>query len=125
MQGCMLMDKIIAKGLCYYGCHGVLPEEKTTPQPFEIDLELWLNLHPAALHDDIDRTVDYSQLYSHVGRIVEENCFNLIETLAETIAAQILTHYPVEAVDITVYKPKAPVEGDFKYFAVKMIRFRQ
>ncbi len=125
MQWYMPMDKIIAKGLCYSGCHGVLPEEKTTPQPFVIDLELWLDLQPAALHDDIDRTVSYDQIYTEVGKIVEKNSFNLIETLAETIARQILANYPVEAVDIKVYKPKAPVEGDFKYFAVKMIRFRQ
>lgn len=125
MRWYMLMDKLIAKGLSYSGCHGVLLEEKTTPQPFVIDLELWLDLHGAALYDDINRTVNYDHLHRDVGKIVEENCFNLIETLAETIAGQILANYPVKAVEITVYKPKAPVQGDFKYFAVKMIRFRQ
>lgn len=119
------MDKIIAKGLSYSGCHGILPREKTTPQPFVIDLELWVDLHEAALHDDISRTVDYDQIYTEVGEIVEKSSFNLIETLGETIANKILDNYPVAAVDITVYKPKAPVSGEFEYFAVKLIRFRQ
>lgn len=119
------MDKIIAKGLSFFGCHGIMPDEKTKPQPFIIDLELWLDLQTAALNDDINMTVNYDHLFHEVGRIVKENSFNLIETLAETIAGQILENYPVEAVEITVYKPKAPVSGNFKYFAVKMIRFRQ
>lgn len=119
------MDKIIAKGLSFSGCHGILPAEKATPQPFIVDLELWLDLHPAALNDDINMTVNYDQLFHVVGRIVEEKSFNLIETLAETIAGQILKNYPVEAVEITVYKPQAPVTGEFEYFAAKIIRFRQ
>lgn len=120
----MPMDKIIAKGLKYSGCHGVLPEEKTAPQPFVVDLELWIDLRDAALNDDIRMTVDYGEIYQLAGRIIQGNSFNLIETLAETIARQILASYPVEAVDITVYKPEAPVAGDFQHFAVKMIRFR-
>lgn len=120
----MLMDKIIAKGLAYKGCHGILPQEKTSPQSFIVDLELWVDLRNAALHDDIGMTIDYADVYKEVGRIIADNSFNLIETLAENIARQILAAYPVEAVDITVYKPEAPVVGDFEYFAVKMIRFR-
>ena len=120
----MPMDKIIAKGLTYKSCHGLLSQEKNDPQPFIVDLELWLDLRDAALHDDIGMTVDYGEIYELVGSIIEGNSFNLIETLAETIAGQILAAYQVEAVDITVYKPEAPVAGDFEYFAVKMIRFR-
>jgi dihydroneopterin aldolase len=118
------MDKIIAKGLTFSGCHGVLPTEKTTPQTFIIDLELWLDLKLAARNDDINFTVNYDQLFHQVERIVKEESFNLIETLAETIAQKIINDYPVEAVEITVYKPQAPVSGNFDHFAVKMIRFR-
>lgn len=125
MRWYIAMDKIIAKGLYFSGCHGILPAEKTTPQPFIVDLELWLDLKSAANNDDISLTVNYDQLFHEVGQIVEEKSFNLIETLAETIAGQILKKYPVEAVEITVYKPQAPVRGNFEHFAVKMIRFRQ
>ncbi len=119
------MDKIIAKGLSYLGCHGILPAEKEIPQEFIVDLELWLDLHPAAAADDIKKTVDYDRLFHEVGQIVEKKSFHLIETLAENIAGYILDNYSVEAVEIAVYKPQAPVKGNFEYFAVKMIRFRQ
>ena len=118
------MDKIVARGLSFYGCHGVLPQEKTEPQQFIIDLELWLDLLPAAINDDINLTVDYGQLYHLVKRMVENEKYNLIETLAENITRQILEEYPIKAVEIAVYKPQAPVKGEFDYFAVKMIRFK-
>lgn len=118
------MDKIIAKGLSFYGCHGVLALEKTEPQQFIIDVELWLDLLPAARSDDINLTVDYGQLYHLVQRIVETESYNLIETLAENITRHILEEYPVKAVEIAVYKPQAPVKGNFDYFAVKMVRFK-
>lgn len=124
MRWYITMDKIIAKGLYFSGCHGILPAEKAKPQPFIVDLELWLDLKPAANNDDISLTVNYDQVFHEVGRIVEERSFNLIETLAETIAEQILEKYPVEAVEIAVYKPQAPVAGNFEHFAVKIIRFR-
>ncbi|MGI6488209.1 MAG: dihydroneopterin aldolase [Syntrophothermaceae bacterium] len=44
-------------------CHGVLPQEKSEPQPFLVDAQLYLDLRAAAASDDLDRGVDYSQVY--------------------------------------------------------------
>lgn len=110
------------KGLAFTACHGVLPEEKTTPQRFIVDLELHKDLRPAGLSDDLLQTVNYDEVYRDVKNIVESNCFNLIEKLAETIADRVLKKYPVEAVKVTVYKPNAPVNGEFEYFSVDIYR---
>jgi dihydroneopterin aldolase len=118
------MDKILARGLRFMGCHGVLPGEKTEPQVFIIDLELFLDLRPAGREDSLELTVDYSQVYEAVKKIVEQNSFNLIEALADNIASNILDDFPVQSAGVTVYKPQAPVEGQFDYFAVSIQRDR-
>jgi dihydroneopterin aldolase len=119
------MDSIICTGLTFSGCHGVLSEEKKHPQPFIIDLQLFLNLQPAGLNDDLDLTVDYARVFAEVQQLVENKSYNLIETLAENIAAALLQRFPVEAVEVSVYKPNAPVKGKFGHFAVKIKRFRK
>lgn len=103
------MDSIIARGLTFYGCHGVLSEEKNNPQPFKVDLELFLDLLEAGNRDDLQYTIDYAQVFSIVKKIVENEHFELIETLAEQIAAKLLASFAIAAVEIVVSKPHAPV----------------
>lgn len=116
------MDRIIAKGLSFYGCHGCLEEEKVNPQKFVVDLVLYKDLRPAANADDLKLTVNYDKIFHDVRKIVEKESYNLIETLAEKIAGFILSQYTADRVEVTVYKPQAPVEGEFQYFAVKIER---
>lgn len=118
------MDKILARGLRFRGCHGVLPSEKTNPQDFLVDLELNLDLRAAGRMDRVELTVDYSQVFDLVRTMVEEKTFNLIEALADNIANKIIECFPVQSVKVTVYKPQAPVEGEFDYFAVCICRER-
>jgi|ADurb_Total_1113_FD_contig_41_1445321_length_941_multi_1_in_0_out_0_2 dihydroneopterin aldolase len=116
------MDSIIVRGLNFKACHGVLDSEKTCPQLFQVDLELFLDLQAAGQQDELNLTVDYDQVYHLVQGIVEGPSCNLIETLAEKIAQALLGKFPLEAVEVTVYKPEAPVKGEFQYFAVKIRR---
>jgi len=118
------MDSIIARGLSFQACHGVEPQEKVRAQTFIVDVEIFLDLQAAGCSDDLQLSVDYDRVYHVVRKIVEEKTYNLIEALAEDIAGQLLSTFPpVKAVEVTVYKPQAPVKGDFKYFAVKIKRF--
>lgn len=117
-----MKDRLILKGLEFKACHGVLPREKQEKQPFIVDAILYLDLVSADGSDDLNQTVDYSQVYHTIRAIVEKQSFNLVETLAEVIARSILGKYPVEAVDITVKKPQAPIAGRFEYIAVEIHR---
>ena len=116
------MDSIIVRGLNFKACHGVLDSEKTCPQLFQVDLELFLDLQAAGQQDELNLTVDYDQVYHLVQSIFEGPTCNLIEALAEKIAQALLNKFPLRAVEVTVYKPEAPVEGEFQYFAVKIRR---
>ncbi len=101
-----MSDRIILDSMVFQGTHGVYAEEQQTPQPFEVDVELRLNLQPAGLSDDIGQTVDYSRVFDTCRQIVESTRFNLIEALAEAIAHEILAGFPADEVTIRVRKPK-------------------
>lgn len=118
----MLMDSIIAKGLKFMACHGVLAEEKTQKQEFIVDVELFYDLSVAGVSDDLNDSINYDKVYQQVKKIVENEQYNLIEALAENIAASLLMLFPIESLELSLYKPQAPVIGDFEYFAVKIYR---
>ncbi|MEN6389026.1 MAG: dihydroneopterin aldolase [Syntrophomonas sp.] len=119
------MDKIAAKGMRFHACHGVSPQEKQSPQPFIVDVELSLDLTRACRSDHIEDTVDYGAVFNCVQNIVEGPSFNLLEALAQAIADRLLADFEIEAVKVRVKKPEAPVEGDFEYFSVIIERFQQ
>lgn len=119
------MDKIIARGLTFTGCHGVLATEKVVPQIFKVDLDLFLDLRGAGMSDDLKDTVSYAEVFEQVRKIVENEHYNLLEALAENIAASLLLCYPLQGVELTIYKPNAPVDGIFDHFAVNIKRFQK
>lgn len=119
------MDKIILKSLTFYAFHGVLESEKKIGQKFILDVELICDIKNAGLQDDVNDTVNYAEVYNLIKKIVEGNKFNLIETVAEKCAQEILASFEkVQEVSITVKKPQAPIEGIFDYFAVEIRRKR-
>lgn len=117
------MDKIIAKGLKFTAYHGALPQEKLHPQPFIIDLELTVDLRAAGKSDHLIDTINYAEVYEIVKKIVLEKSYNLIEALAENIAAALLKNLPLKEVKVKICKPEAPINGEFDYFAVEISRF--
>jgi dihydroneopterin aldolase len=119
------MDKIMAHGMTFLGCHGVLPQEKSTPQKFIVDLDLYLDFTEAARNDDLSLTINYDKVFHMVKEIVESKSYNLIETLANSIARVVIDEFPVQIVEVTVKKPDAPIRGDFAYFAVKVKKIRK
>lgn len=118
------MDRIIAKGLRFQACHGVLATEKIDPQTFEVDLIMEIDTRAAGRSDDLHDTIDYSVIHNEVKGIVEGKCFNLIEALAEAIAAKVLSHDQVSKVIVAVKKLRPPIEGAYDFFAVEIERGR-
>jgi dihydroneopterin aldolase len=118
-------DRIALTNMVFQARHGVNEREKLEPQRFEVDVELVLDLRPAGLHDDIDRTVDYRGVYDATRRLVESTSFDLIEALAEAIAAEVLgVNDPVEAVVVRVRKPDVELGGPLDHASVEITRRR-
>ncbi len=117
-----MRDKIIMAGMQFYARHGVFPEEKAMGQKFIVDLEIRLDLRQAGRTDDLNRTLNYADIYAVVKNITTGRSFNLVEALAEEIAHEILEHYPSEQVLVRIKKPHAPISGIFDYVGVEIVR---
>ena len=59
------------RGLRGHGFHGVYDAERATGQTFVVDVELVLDLGPAAASDDVTDTVHYGELAQRVVAVVE------------------------------------------------------
>ncbi|MHB8959503.1 MAG: dihydroneopterin aldolase [Candidatus Limnocylindrales bacterium] len=118
-----MSDRILIEGMVFEGTHGVYPEEQVTPQPFEVDVELALNLQPAGMADDLALTVDYGRVFDVCRQIVESTRFNLVEALAEAIAEELLTGFRVvDSVTVRIRKPKVQLGGTFRSVGVEIRR---
>ncbi len=106
------MDRIRLNGMVFYGYHGVLPEERALGQRFIVDVEVFTDLRSAGASDDIADTINYSQVYATAREIVTGPACQLIEAVAERIAARVLAeHTPAERVVVRIRKPEVPIPG--------------
>jgi len=119
------VDKLILREIHFVGRHGVLPSEAENAQPFSATVELELPLAEAGRTDRLDRTIDYCAVQSVVRGVIEGSRKYLIETLAESIALELLAAFPsVQAVVVEVLKPRPPVDFQFAGVAVRIRRER-
>ena len=119
-----MSDRVVIEGMVFEGTHGVHEHEQVNPQPFEIDVELALDLAPAGQSDDLAHTVDYSRVFEDVRRIVESTRFRLIEALAEAIAQELLREYPADEVVVRIRKPAVDLGGTFRAVGIDIRRSR-
>lgn len=117
-------DRIELRGLRLVGTHGVLPEERTRAQPFEVDLDLEVDLAAAGATDDLGATVDYGAITAAVAAVVEREHHQLLERIAARIAEACLADGRVTAVTVRVAKLRPPVPHDLAEAAVRIDRRR-
>lgn len=119
-------DRIVLEGMQFYGFHGVNPEERALGQNYVVDLAVELDLAPAGTSDRLEDTVSYSRIYRAVKEVVEGGPKNLLEGVAQAIAATVLEQFPVTAVQVRVKKPQPPVRGSvMDYAGVEIYRERR
>ena len=120
-----MTDRIVLSGLQVDGVGGVHDWERAAPQPWEVDVELALDLRPAGTTDDLAATIDYGPVARIVKAVIEDRGFRLIEAFAEAIAADLLAAYPsVDEVTVRVRKPAVQLAVPVDHAAVAIIRRR-
>lgn len=111
-EACELaQDRISLTGLVFQAHHGMYEWEERLGQPFEVDVDAFLDLAPAGRGDDPALTVDYCLLYRMIQEEVTRRRRGLLEAVAEAVAARVLALGPVEAVTVRVRKPRAALPG--------------
>jgi dihydroneopterin aldolase len=120
-----MSDRIRLTGLTASGRHGVFDFEREQGQDFVVDVDLEMDLSRAAASDDVTDTVHYGELAGALVEVIAGEPVNLIETLADRLAAVCLADSRVAAATVTVHKPQAPIPHEFADVAVVLRRDRE
>jgi dihydroneopterin aldolase len=118
------LDRLALTGLRAFGHHGVFEHERTDGQEFIIDLTIWLDARAASSTDDLGGTVHYGELAERVVAAVETDPVDLIETVAERVAAIALAYPVANRVEVTIHKPSAPIAVPFADVSITISRDR-
>lgn len=118
------MNQIIRlSGIEAIGFHGVLESERENGQKFIVDCELEVDTSQSVVTDNIEHAVDYSKVAELIAQQIQSEPVNLIEVLADRMAAEILRQFLlVKSVEITLHKPQAPIAVDFKDVSTTVVR---
>jgi dihydroneopterin aldolase len=118
------IDEITLTGLRVFGSHGVYQHERRDGQDFIVDTTLYVSAAAAAASDDVADTVHYGEVAQRIAAIVGGEPVNLLETLAQRIADDLLAEFGVRMVAVTVHKPGAPIDLEFSDVSVTIRRSR-
>lgn len=115
-------DCVELRGLRVMALCGVLPEERTRRQPFEIDVDVFVDLAAAGDSDALDDTVDYGALCDQIDRLAADEQYALLERFATRVAAVVLATPKVRAVTVDVRKLRPPVPQHLATSGVRIHR---
>lgn len=120
-------DRVMIERLEFHGHCGVTQEERQTPQPIAVDLELTYPpgaLSRAAETDDIGRAVDYATVAERIVQLGTAETFALVETIADRISAMVFAEFPVSALHLWVRKLAPPLKDVRGSVGVRLERTR-
>ena len=119
-------DRIELRGLRCVGTHGVLAEEQVRAQPFEVDLDLDVDLRPAGVSDSLADTVDYGAVAGAVAEVVSGvRSYALLEALARHVADAVLdVDHRIAGVTVALRKLRPPLAVDIDTVGVRVSRAR-
>lgn len=120
-----MADRIELRGLTVRGRHGIFDHERANGQDFVVDVTVWIDLVDASASDNLADTYDYGVLAERAAVIIAGPARNLIETVAGEIAEDVMKDQRVQAVEVTVHKPQAPIPHTFADVAVVARRSRR
>lgn len=119
-----MTDTIELRGLRVMAFCGILPEEVDRRQPFEIDVDVELDLTLAGSSDDLENTIDYGGLVADIERLAIEERYGLLERFASEVAASVLGYEQALATRVTIRKLRPPVPQDLQSSGVTVRRNR-
>ncbi|MCF8261027.1 MAG: dihydroneopterin aldolase [Melioribacteraceae bacterium] len=107
-----MLNIIRIKNASFYAYHGALSEEQSIGGRFEADVDMYTDFSEAAKNDDLNLTINYDKVYKYINKIVHQQKYYLIETIATIIADGLLDAFPqITKVSIRVRKNNVPVGG--------------
>ena len=116
-------DAILIRDLRVSCTIGTTEEERRRHQQVILNFTLHTDLKQAGRSDRLEDTVDYGELAKRLTRLVEGSTFQLLESLAESVASACLQNPKVRRVEVQVEKPRALPFG--RSAGVRIVRERK
>ena len=105
------------------GTHGALPEEQGRAQPFELDVDMSVDVALAGRTDSLIDTVHYGEVSVAVAKVVTGEQHRLLERLATRVADDVLAvDDRITSVTVTVRKLRPPLPVDLASAGVTITR---
>lgn len=126
-EGAPVADQLIIEHLEFQGHCGVTEAERLVPQPIAVDLVVdYPEQAVAAIagRDDLAEAVDYGLIAQRLIEVGTSQAFHLLETLADRLAAMVLSEFPVTRARVWIRKVGAAVKGVEGSVGVRIDRTR-
>lgn len=98
-----MTSRLFLTGIEASGRHGAKPGEKDEPQDFVVDLDVEVQL----TRDELAATADYRRITAAAREVVATESYDLLESLADAVAASVASVEGVVRVTAIVHKPAA------------------
>lgn len=100
-------DWVLVEGLVIDAMVGIYAFEHEQPQPLVFDVALAFENRPAAVSEAIADALDYDQVVELLQNLVASRSWQLIESIAEQAASQLLQRFAISEVRLKLAKPQA------------------
>ena len=100
------LDLIMIEGFTGQTVIGIHESELHRPQPLVIDLEAGLRRNRAGATDQIADTIDYGVVSERLRLLMQSHGVQLLEALAEKIAAMLIDDFRAAWVRVRIVKPR-------------------
>ncbi len=118
-----MSDLVIAKGMQFWGKHGLFPEETAYGAKFIVDVEAEVDVFDMCQNDEYEGGVSYVTLYSKAEQVCVHEQHKLLQRMAQRISDEIFIEAPqIKKVTVTVKKPFVPIGGIVEYTAACIVR---
>jgi dihydroneopterin aldolase len=109
--------EIVLRAMRFHALVGILPHERTLPQPVEIDLTVTVG--------DGDAVVDYRRLYEATAAVLGGGHIDFLEDIAERVASGAFAASDrVTRATVAVRKPHVSLGGPLAFAEVRIDRLR-
>ena len=111
------LQQIKLQAMRFHALVGILPHERTTAQPIEVDL----TVHVV----EGELVVDYRGLYDVVSEVVTAGPIDFLEEIADRVAVKAIAHNDrIQLAQVAVRKPHVALPGPLAYAEVAVLRSR-
>lgn len=102
-----VLDKVFVRRIRIDAYIGTLDWERLVAQPIEVDIEVEIDNTQLLKTGDLSRGADFGALIAAAREVATEGHIDLVETLADRIALQVLGRLPVQSARVEVRKYSA------------------